>query len=92
MGNGSEPLRAVPGVDVAGAESRAVGNMIIRQGMVAATIGVGIGVVCAFGLARDRRVSVWGQLESDSGRFGVPLSRTRFVWRGSQYISQTLAA
>ena len=60
-----------------GAESRTVRNMIIRQGMAVAMIGVGIGLVSAFGLTRVIAGFLFGVTSRDPLAFvAVPVLLT----------------
>jgi predicted permease len=65
-----------------GAQSSQVRNMVIRQGMVLALIGVVVGVAAAFGLARLISTLLFGVTPADPAVFaGVPalLSAVAFV-------------
>jgi ABC-type antimicrobial peptide transport system permease subunit len=57
-----------------GAEARSVQNMIVRQGMRIALVGVGIGLVSAFGLTRIIASFLFGVTTRDPLVFvAVPL-------------------
>ena len=60
-----------------GAQARQVRNMVVRQGMVLAVIGVAIGIAAAFGLAQLMSTLLFGVTPRDPLVFaGVPLLLT----------------